>query len=114
VVFIVVGLAAGILQNAGGFGILFGIGVTIGFLLLIVPGLILITSPAGRWPEAGSDGGRDASCSSAADGLADAGALAGGLLALRLVQLDLAQADRLRRHFNALVVAQELQRRFQR
>ncbi len=57
-----------------------------------------------------------ASCRPAARSRQTSGsaARAGGLLALQLVELDLAQADRLRRHFDALVLAQELDRGFQR
>src|SRR6188474_9901 len=46
--------------------------------------------------------------------LGDPCALAGGLLAAQLVELDLAQADRLGGDFNALILAQELDRGFQR
>ena len=50
---------------------------------------------------------------SACDGAGPRGILASGLLALGLVEHDLAQADRLGGDFDALVLAQELQRPFQ-
>jgi hypothetical protein len=44
-VFVVIGLASGLLENFGGlvFGVLFAIGVTIGLILVVIPGLVLLT-----------------------------------------------------------------------